>query len=147
MCVCVCRTNSDSEWVSGIRFLQGWDAHEDMDKGGSSSACLYSRHSQNAALGTWYRISFLVHASAPSPSSPQNHEPQRFDSVIEESEDTQKDRQNSKEEENHRNRVRGQQDNWVCITAGVCECRSVCDKRRSVCNRIELHYNLLRDAK
>lgn len=99
VCVCVCGTNSDSEWVSGIRFLQWWDAHEDMDKGGSSSACLYSRHSQNAALGTWYRISFLVHASAPSPSSPQNHEPQCSDTVIEESEDTQKDKQNSKEEE------------------------------------------------
>ncbi len=89
----MCWTNSDSEWVSGIRFLQWWDAHEDKDKGGSSSACLYSRHSQNAALGTWYRISFLVHASDPSPSSPQNQELQHFDTVIEESEYTQNARE------------------------------------------------------
>lgn len=89
----------------------------------------------------------------PTRHRPQNHEPQRFDSVIEESEDTQKDRQNSKEDENHRNRVRGQRDitglvsRLESVSVSVCVCRSVCDKRRSVCNRIELHYNLLRDAK
>lgn len=43
--------------------LQGLDAHEDMNKdmGGSSSARLSSRHSQNAMLRMRHGISLLVH--------------------------------------------------------------------------------------
>ncbi|CAM4731728.1 unnamed protein product [Leuciscus chuanchicus] len=65
----------------------------------------------------------------PTRHRPQNHEPQRFDSVIEESEDTQKDRQNSKEDENHRNRVRGQRD----ITGLVSRLESCLLMHKSLC--------------